>query len=96
MARQDIRLEDNDLFIIDGDLQINESDQQHVLDLIGSYLGHWKQFPLIGVGSSFFLKSPGRMQELRAETSRQLRGDGYRLNRIDLIDEQIYIDAELI
>lgn len=76
MAVKDIILEDNDLIIENGDFKIGESDQQSIELIIDSYLGHWKESPLCGVGVDLFLNSSGQQLALKRAISVQLEADG--------------------
>ena len=76
MAVKDILLEDNDLIIENGDFKIGESDQQSIELIIDSYLGHWKESPLCGVGVDLFLNSSGQQLALKRSISVQLEADG--------------------
>ncbi len=76
MAVKDILLEDNDLIIENGDFKIGESDQQSIELIIDSYLGHWKESPLCGVGVDLFLNSSGQQLALKRAISVQLEADG--------------------
>lgn len=90
---RDIKIEDNDLVIKNGDFVISNSDQQHVEDLIKSYTGHYKEFPLIGVGVDRFINSSGKDQEIKRLIKLQLEADGYKVNKIVKINDEYYIDA---
>lgn len=61
----------------DGDFDIMGSDQQHIEDILQSFNGDWKQFPMVGVGISSYLNSVGQEQRLPREVIVQLRADGY-------------------
>ena len=76
MAVKDILLENNDLMIEKGDFKIVESDQQSIELIIDSYLGHWKESPLCGVGVDLFLNSSGQQLALKRAISVQLEADG--------------------
>jgi len=76
MAVKDILLENNDLIIENGDFKIGESDQQSIELIIDSYLGHWKESPLCGVGVDLFLNSSGQQLALKRAISVQLEADG--------------------
>ena len=76
MAVKDILLEDNDLIIENGDFKIGESDQQSIELIIDSYLGHWKESPLCGVGVDLFLNSSGQQLAFKRAISVQLEADG--------------------
>jgi hypothetical protein len=94
---RDIKLEDNDLVIQNGDFVITDSDSQHVEDLIQAYTGHYKEFPLVGVGIDLYINSGGTQQELERSIRLQLESDGYSVNSIIVgNDGKITIDAERI
>ena len=42
-----------------GDFSIGDSTVQEVQDIIMSYPGWWKQFPLVGCAAPNYLNSPG-------------------------------------
>ena len=97
MAVQDIILVDNDLSISNGDFVIQDSDSQTIELIIDSAIGHWKQFPICGVGVDNFLKSSGQQGALKREISVQLETDGMinidiKSNSSELLD--LTISAE--
>lgn len=76
---KDIIIDDTgELVFSNGDFVIRDSDPQHVLLLVNSMPGSWKQFPTAGVGIINYSGSSGRTAELRRLISVQLEGDGYR------------------
>lgn len=77
MANQDFALQDNDLYVVNGDLSITESDNQHIADSINAFKGWWKEYPADGVGIFQYLKSIGQEQRLRREIIISLQSDGY-------------------
>lgn len=71
--------DDADLVISDsGDFSTGDSDQQHVVLLINTFVGNWKQFPTCGVGIINYLASSGQGAALRRSINVQLSADGYR------------------
>lgn len=64
------------MIIENGDFKIGESDQQSIELIIDSYLGHWKESPLCGVGVDLFLNSSGQQLALKRAISIQLEADG--------------------
>jgi len=72
----DIKVIDDDLSV-DGDLEIVESDEQHISDIIRAFQGEYKQYPFVGVGIRNYLSSSGKEQEIRAKIKLQLEADGY-------------------
>lgn len=87
MGRQGILLNDErDLQIgikrdasglIMGGMVVGESDCDHVALIVESDKGDFKDFPVLGVGEKY-LKSVGRVSQLRAEIQTQLELDGYK------------------
>jgi hypothetical protein len=99
MAAKDIILNDsNDLQINSlGDFDVFESDQQHVILLINTDKGQWKQFPTVGVGIVAYIKSTGQQQVLKREITVQMIADGYDVKEVILKGNEIYyIDAKRI
>lgn len=96
MEVKDIEIDENfDLQISNGDFVISESDQQHVLLLIKTYVGAWKQYPLVGVGIDFYSASSGKQQILKRNIIVQMESDGYKVNEIDIRQpDKYYIDAK--
>lgn len=93
---KDVILDDsNDLSITDnGDFSILDSDQQHVILIINTYFGQWKQSPFLGVGIIRYLNSSGQQNVLKRNITVQMIADGYKVNDIILKDNQLYyIDA---
>jgi hypothetical protein len=77
---QDIALLNNDLVIVDGDLAISFSDQQHIQDTINAFPGWWKENPADGVGLFAYLGGGGVEQQLSRAIKIQLRSDGYSVS----------------
>ena len=98
MAAQDFKLTDGqDIDIANGDFSIVESDQDHIVVILKTYLGSFKQFPLVGLGIDYFLASSTSQQVLRRAMTVQLKGDGYQTNKITLRGENtFYVDANRI
>lgn len=78
--RYDIALDNNDLAFANGDLFIAESDEQHIIDVINSFQGWWKETPFMGVGLMQYMKSNTSAQEINKNVKAQLQADGYSLN----------------
>ena len=86
MAFRDLKLVKNDLFIDTsiGDFGIEDSDFQHIQDIINSFPGWWKNFPEIGVGGQAYIKSSGQDQALARNIKIQLQGDGYSVDNVQI------------
>jgi hypothetical protein len=78
---------DNDLLFDNGDFSVGLSDSTHIQDIITSFTGYWKQFPLCGVGIISYLNSSGEQQRLKNEINIQLKNDGYKVNSISITEE---------
>jgi hypothetical protein len=76
----------DDLVVYNGDFKTQPSDEQHVEHILRTYIGHWKEFPLLGVGIDFYRSGPGQTNKLRSEISTQLTMDGYRVNDISVVE----------
>jgi hypothetical protein len=63
-----------------GDLQIGESDEQHIMDTIAAFPGWWKENPADGVGIFAYENSSGQQQVLARNIKQQLQSDGYQCN----------------
>ena len=98
MAAQDIKLENNDLFIDSntGDFAIHESDPQHVQDIINSWVGWWKEFPTLGVGIKQYLGRSGGVQLTKRAISIHLKSDGYRADKITVQGSSVFVTGERI
>jgi len=98
MEVKDIALTEGlDLFVKDGDFVISESDQQHVLLILKTFVGAWKQYPLLGVGIDNYIASAGQSQVLKRSMTVHMESDGYKVNEIRLVTpDKYYIDANRI
>lgn len=83
-----------DLKIQDGDFFCGEADSEHVIDIFNSSPGHWKEFPLLGVGIDSYRNSSGKANELAKIAKIQLESDHYKVydlvakingNEVDII-----------
>lgn len=60
-------------------LAIGESDSDHISLIVSSNKGEFKEYPVLGVGEQY-LKSVGRVSEMRSDIQTQLELDGYKAN----------------
>jgi len=75
---EDILLDDTaDLSFKNGDLEVGASDEQHVILIVNTMPGSFKQFPLLGVGIIQYSGSGGKAATLRRSIDIQLDSDGY-------------------
>lgn len=99
MRALDILLDETgDLAIERGDFVVGESDQQHLVLLLQTTQGEWRQDPLVGVGLARYLSSPygpAQAAELSRNLSIQLQRDGYTIIELDLAElNSAIINAE--
>ena len=73
-----------DLDIANGDFKVGKSDQQHVVDIIESYAGWWKEYPTLGVGVQNYLNSNGNNQQLARNIIVQLVSDGFTVSNPEI------------
>src|ERR1035437_3101833 len=74
-----------DVLIKDCDFSVVYSDQNHIYSILKSYVGSWKQYPLVGVGADRYIASGGMTQQLKSIIQQQLSIDGYSVSKIDLL-----------
>lgn len=68
---------DNDILIENNDFVIGNSDDDHIVDIINSNQGDWKEYVLCGVGIDNYLNSSGLQLKLKQVILQQLAADGY-------------------
>ena len=85
------------LIVKNGDFVFSFSDQQHVNLLILTDVGHWREFPLVGVGIRHFINSAGMQARIKRSVQVQVENDGYKIQDLEVKDwDKIYINAERI
>lgn len=97
MEVKDIILEDYDLVIENGDFKVSNSDNQHIELICITDVGHWKEYPLLGVGIEKYIASSGQTEPLKRAIKVQLASDGYKVAQVVVNgtneDFTYYIDA---
>jgi len=84
MIFQDYLLDENgDLLIENGDFVVGASDEQHAIDIMQSFPGEWKQFPLLGAGLIASLKTDNPQAE-KNNIFEQLQSDGFEVNSMKI------------
>lgn len=73
----EVKVSRNASGLITGGLVVGESDFDHISTIIESDKGDFKDYPVLGVGKQY-IKSVGRVAEMRADVQTQLELDGYR------------------
>ena len=85
-----------DLVILNGDFQIFESDETHIENILKANKGFFFETPLIGVGIITALKGSKSGQELKQDIRRQLVLDNFVVQKIELTEAGININAQRI
>jgi hypothetical protein len=82
-----------DEVLINDDLALGASDEQHIIDILQSYPGEWKQSPLCGVNIRRAIN--GAVDgTIRRDVRLQLEADGYKVKNIIFSESELNIDAE--
>lgn len=84
---------DGDIELVNGDLEYNESTEQHQQDILIADQGHYKEFPDTGIGILNFLQDSDPENLLR-NTRKQFTKDGMRVRHIGIKYGQIDVKAE--
>jgi len=80
-VRVDFAIDDNnELLFSNGDLALQESDQQHIIDTINANVGWWKEYPTDGVGIINYQNESGSIQKLSRKIKIELEKDGYKID----------------
>ena len=74
--------ETGDLQIVNGDFAIGDSTPQEVQNIVMSYPGWWKQYPLVGCAVPNYLNSPATGQQMVNIIKQQLKLDGKTVSTI--------------
>lgn len=86
---------DLDLKISNGDFVVNDSDANHILLIVKSTIGSFKQYPLVGVGIDYYRSSTGQQSALRRNINVQLELDSYENIEVKVnSDNTYYINAK--
>ncbi|MBW7838456.1 MAG: hypothetical protein H3C36_02205 [Chitinophagaceae bacterium] len=93
--RQDIIHNDGELLIKNGDFVIDESDRQHVEDIIEAVQGEFKGYPYAGFGAVLQLKKNTNDSQFKRDLKIQLEYDGYKSAKIDLSEGYERIKIEI-
>lgn len=66
-----------DALITNGDFVIGASDEDHIIDIVNSNQGDWKEYIFCGAGIDNYLNSSGAQLQLKKQILLQLAQDGY-------------------
>jgi hypothetical protein len=85
MASQDLLLDNNyDLMVVNGDLVIGLSEQQHIALIVVTAPGHWKDSPFLGFNAGGYLGSNANQAEMIGNLSEQLQSDNSVLDQLTI------------
>lgn len=79
-----------------GDFLVADSDTQHVKDIVNAWVGWWKEYPTLGVGAKRFLGGSGGIQRLKSRVQVALKADGYKAQKVTVVNGQLYVAGERI
>lgn len=104
IVAKDAKLDtDGDLLFSDGDFVVEESDQQHIDDILVSGKGNWREWPTIGVEISRYLNSTGQITNrvgLLRKMRLNLEFDNFQINQLQFVrvggNLQLKIDAKRV
>jgi hypothetical protein len=83
MGVKDFKQVDGDIYIdpISGDFVMVDSDNQHILDILESFPGWWKNSLPTGAGIPVLLKAKVTTALTESVIKQQLEADGYQVTR---------------
>lgn len=91
---KDILFDENGNYIArGGDFAVDESDQDHIRDILQAAPGHYKQSPMIGANVTSHLKGSDMGSFIRA-IKINLGIDGYKNITVRQTGDNLGIDAE--
>lgn len=98
MSAIDILVDDNeDVVFANGDFLVGSSDQQHVKHILKADKGHYRQWPLLGVGMLDYVNGAVEPEVIRQTIRTNLRNDNYNVRQVIVTrDYEISIDAQRI
>lgn len=77
-----------DLLTKGGDFIVEESEQQHIQDIVFSSRGDFRQFPLVGVGITSTLNSNENIDVIRKRVKNQLNYDNFDVSEVELLEDK--------
>ena len=82
----------------DGDFLVGDCGNNYIYYFTSSHLGHYKQFPLVGIGISDYLNSSANKQLLESNIIRQLKNDVFSTPGVDLTEwpDQVKINNVVV
>lgn len=103
VAPQDYMLdENNDMYIVDGDWAIGDSNEIDIELILATNKGSWKESPTVGVGMPLYEGADidaVDVDEIESSIKLQLQANGFSVNAVSLgvVNQQIVninIDAD--
>mgnify|MGYP000943518675 FL=1 len=93
-SRYDIKIE-SDFINANNDIEVYESDDDHIQDTIEANIGSYKQFPTDGVVVNNFLNIVGQSQIIRIKIQLQLKSDKYNITPVVGFDADGHLILEI-
>lgn len=84
-------LRDADFVLLVDDFKPGEADNLYIQFILVSSPGHWKEFPLIGVGLFNYLQGTQSRQVLQRAIREQLESDIFKRPLISILDNQTIV-----
>ena len=85
-AKDFLQDSNGDALITNGDFVIDENDEDHIIDIVNSNQGDWKEYIFCGVGIDNYLNSSGAQLQLKKQILLQLAQDGYSSITVNFTD----------
>lgn len=82
-----------DIKFRNGDFDLAEGTEQHILLILATSQGHWRQTPLLGADYQRNYNT-NRLQNLNTEVKKHLELDGMNVNKVSITQNKIVIDGE--
>lgn len=83
---------DFDLDIVNGDIAVGDSQVQQPQLLLNTSPGEWPNAPTTGIGIARYVESADQAS-LARRIQTELTADGMRVNKININNSNIHIDA---
>lgn len=94
---KDILFDDDISISLTGDLDVGESDKQHIEHILQASPGQFYQFPSLGVGVIKDINSNINEPTLKQRINENLEADNFRVNRIEITGQgdsfKVAVDA---
>lgn len=92
---KDLIFDGGEMKIANGDLFVDDSDQQHIQHILVADSGQFRQWPLLGVGIKKYLNGSANQTDIKQTIRVQLRSDNFTVKTLEVKnDYSIKIDAQ--